>query len=270
MRLVPKSEIRYSTVRPRVRTMDGCINRTGTCRFNSGHDGGTNLPLFIYWCPEPGSITSPGAKLDARQCARRVRAMDGPHQPHGHRAGSTQVTMGARISRFLLIGARGRGRQLRRERSWTHDSAPAGCGPWMAASTARAPCRFNSGHDGGTNAHLNYWCPGPGSTTSPGAKLDARQCARRVRAMDGPHQPHGHRAGSTQVTMGAQTPTSIIGARGRGRTGTVSPPRDFHTRYSFHCCVAVQTHLGSGLSLYPILCSGRRQEPSSLYTFPMR
>jgi hypothetical protein len=162
MRLVPKSEIRYSTVRPRVRTMDGCINRTGT------------VPV-----------------------------------------------------------------QLRSR--WEHES-PA----------------------------LIYWCPGPGSTTSPGAKLDARQCARRVRAMDGLHQPHGHRAGSTQVTMGAQTPTSIIGARGRGRTGTVSPPRDFHTRYSFHCCVAVQTHLGSGLSLYPILCSGRRQEPSSLYTFPMR
>ena len=26
------------------------------------------------------------------------------------------------------------------------------------------------------------------------------------------------------------------GARGRNRTGTVFPPRDFLTRYSFHCC----------------------------------
>jgi hypothetical protein len=137
-------------------------------------------------------------------------------------------------------------------------------------STVR-PQVAGHGWPGSTSLSIfDIWCPEPGSTTSPGAKLDARQCARRVRAMDGPHQPHGHRAGSTQVTMGAQTPTSIIGARGRGRTGTVSPPRDFHTRYSFHCCVAVQTHLGSGLSLYPILCSGRRQEPSSLYTFPMR
>jgi hypothetical protein len=109
MRLVPKSEIRYSTVRPQV----------------AGHG----------WL----------------------------HQPHGHRAGSTQVTMGARISRFnLLVPGAGVDNFAGSEVGRT-TVRPQGAGHGWPASAARAPCRFNSGHDGGTNAHLNYWCPGPGS-----------------------------------------------------------------------------------------------------------
>ena len=50
------------------------------------------------------------------------------------------------------------------------------------------------------------------------------------------------------------------GARGRNRTGTGLPPRDFHTRYGLHRCARpadppAATHLGSGLYLCPAATS---------------
>ncbi len=56
----------------------------------------------------------------------------------------------------------------------------------------------------------------------------------------------------------------LYGARGRTRTGTVLPPRDFHTHHSFHC------HAGAlwGLDfIFAVAPQRYRQEPSSLYTF---
>ena len=67
----------------------------------------------------------------------------------------------------------------------------------------------------------------------------------------------------------------LSGARGRTRTGMGLPPRDFRTRYSFHCCTPEGVHLGSGLYLHRTAgeahlwaCWRVRQGPSSLYTFP--
>jgi len=60
-------------------------------------------------------------------------------------------------------------------------------------------------------------------------------------------------------------PLKNNGAQGRNRTGTVLPPRDFLTNYSFCCCF--KKHLWSGLSLHRICIHKRRWVPSSLYTF---
>jgi len=56
------------------------------------------------------------------------------------------------------------------------------------------------------------------------------------------------------------------GARGRTRTGTVLPPRDFHTRYGFRRRAGWRLW---GLDFIFAMAPWRgRQEPSSLYTFP--
>ncbi len=55
------------------------------------------------------------------------------------------------------------------------------------------------------------------------------------------------------------------GAQGRNRTGTVLPPRDFLTNYSFCCCH--RRHLWPGLSLHHVCIHKFRRVPSSLYTF---
>ncbi len=55
------------------------------------------------------------------------------------------------------------------------------------------------------------------------------------------------------------------GARGRTRTGTVLPPRDFRTRYGF------RRRAGGAFGVWTLPLPWRReggQEPSSLYIFP--
>lgn len=81
--------------------------------------------------------------------------------------------------------------------------------------------------------------PGAGIDNFAGSKVGRTQCARRVQAMDGLHQPHGHRAGSVRQYSVKKSLRKEVGARGRGRTGTVSPPRDFLTHYNFRCSAVI-------------------------------
>ncbi len=59
----------------------------------------------------------------------------------------------------------------------------------------------------------------------------------------------------------------INGAQGRNRTGTVFPPRDFLTSYSFRCTSKQRFVVWTFSLPYHETFPWLRQEPSSLYTF---
>src|SRR5688572_2372508 len=67
---------------------------------------------------------------------------------------------------------------------------------------------------------------------------------------------------------GAHSRSTTVHARGRTRTGTGFPPRDFRTRYNFRCCALGRIWSLDFLFTVPRVSGTRfRRGPSSLYTF---